>query len=170
MLMLLRSKKRNMLLDRRRQIWHGLTCGCWSPVPESRGRVIISASDFHQSLVRTQDVSDNVISFRLLIPKKTKKKQFDEVNVSWAPGTQAQKSANFRARLVHVFKNWKLLFKIFYGNTCGWKSVLKYVKCCLKTENCCLKTLTKHPLKLRMDTSIFPFFLFFFRIYIFFNT
>ena len=73
MLMLLRSKKRNMLLDRRRQIWHGLTCGCWSPVPESRGRVIISASDFHQSLVRTPDVSDNVISFRLLIPKKTKK-------------------------------------------------------------------------------------------------
>ena len=51
-----------------------------------------------------------------------------------------------RARLVHVFKNWKLLFENFYGNTCGWKSVLKYVKCCLKTENCCLKTLTKHPL------------------------
>ena len=52
----------------------------------------------------------------------------------------------FRARLVHVFKNWKLLFKNFCGNTCGWKNVLKYVKCCLKTENCCLKTLTKHPL------------------------
>ena len=48
--------------------------------------------------------------------------------------------------MVHVFKNWKLLFENFYGNTCGWKSVLKYVKCCLKTENCCLKTLTKHPL------------------------
>ena len=102
MLMLLRSKKRNMLLDRRRQIWHGLTCGCWSPVPESRGRVIISASDFHQSLVRTQDVSDNVISFRLLIPKKTKKKQFDEVNVSWAPGTQAQKSANLNSGWIHL--------------------------------------------------------------------
>ena len=52
----------------------------------------------------------------------------------------------FKARLVYVFKNWKLLFKNFCGNTCGWKSVLKYVKCCLKTENCCLKTLTKHPL------------------------
>ena len=51
-----------------------------------------------------------------------------------------------RARLVHVFKNWKLLFKNFCGNTCGWKSVLKNVKCCLKTENYCLKTLTKHPL------------------------
>ena len=54
----------------------------------------------------------------------------------------------FRARLVHVFKNWKLLFENFCGNTCGWKSVLKYVKYCLKTENCCLKTLTKHPLNL----------------------
>ena len=53
-----------------------------------------------------------------------------------------------RARLVCVFKNWKLLFKNIYGNTCGWKSVLKCVKCCLKTENGCLKTQTKHPLKL----------------------
>ena len=53
-----------------------------------------------------------------------------------------------RARLVDVFKNWKLLFKNFCGNTCGWKSVCKYVKCCLKTENCCLETLTKHPLNL----------------------
>ena len=42
-----------------------------------------------------------------------------------------------RARLVCVFKNWKLLFKKICGNTCGWKSVLKCVKCCLKTENCC---------------------------------
>ena len=24
-----------------------------------------------------------------------------------------------RMRLVHVFKNWKLLFKIFYENKCG---------------------------------------------------
>ena len=46
----------------------------------------------------------------------------------------------YRARLVCVFKNWKLLFKNICGNTCGWKSALKCVKCCLKTENCCLKT------------------------------
>jgi len=26
----------------------------------------------------------------------------------------------------------------FFGNTCGWKSVWKYVWCCLNTENCCL--------------------------------
>ena len=45
-----------------------------------------------------------------------------------------------RARLVCVFKNWKLLFKNICENTCGWKSVLKYVKHCLKTKNCCLKT------------------------------
>ena len=45
----------------------------------------------------------------------------------------------FRARLVHVFKNWKLLFENIYGNTCRWKSVLKCMKC-LKTENSCLKT------------------------------
>ena len=49
-----------------------------------------------------------------------------------------------RVRLVHVFKNWKLLFENICGNTCGWKSVLKCVKCCLKTENGCLKTQTKH--------------------------
>ena len=41
-----------------------------------------------------------------------------------------------------------MLFKIFYGNTCGWKSVLKYVKYYLKTENYCLETLTKHPLSI----------------------
>ena len=52
------------------------------------------------------------------------------------------------ARLVHVFKNWKLLFENIFGNTCGWKSALKYVKCCLKTENCCLKSQTKHPLNI----------------------
>ena len=52
-----------------------------------------------------------------------------------------------RARLVCVFKNWKLLFKNICGNTCRWKSVLKCVKCCLKIKNCCLKTQTKHPLK-----------------------
>ena len=51
-----------------------------------------------------------------------------------------------RARLVYIFKNWKLLFKNFCKNTCRWKNILKYVKYCLKTENCCLKTLTKHPL------------------------
>ena len=50
----------------------------------------------------------------------------------------------FGARLVCVFKNWKLLFKNICGNTCGWKSALKYVKCCLKTENGGLKSLTKH--------------------------
>ena len=51
-----------------------------------------------------------------------------------------------RVCLVHVFKNWKLLFKNFCENTCGWNSVWKYVKCCLKTKNCCLETLAKHPL------------------------
>ena len=45
-----------------------------------------------------------------------------------------------------MFKNWKLLFKNFYGNTCRWKSMWKYVKYCLETENRCLETLTKHPL------------------------
>ena len=50
-----------------------------------------------------------------------------------------------RARLVHVFKNWKLLFENICRNPCGWKSALKCVKCCLKTENGCLKTQTKHP-------------------------
>ena len=40
-----------------------------------------------------------------------------------------------------------MLFENICGNTCGWKSALKYVKCCLKTENGCLKTQTKHPLK-----------------------
>ena len=49
--------------------------------------------------------------------------------------------------MVHVFKNWKLLFKNFCRNTCGWNSMWKYVKCCLKTKNCCLETLTKHTLK-----------------------
>ena len=53
----------------------------------------------------------------------------------------------FRARLVHVFKNWKLLFENICGNTCGWKSALKCVKCCLKIENSCLKSQTKHPPK-----------------------
>ena len=55
---------------------------------------------------------------------------------------------NIRVRLVHMFKNWKLLFKNICGNTCGWKSTLKCVKCCLKTENYCLKLLTKHPLNI----------------------
>ena len=52
----------------------------------------------------------------------------------------------FRGRLLCVFKNWKLLFKNICENTCGWKSILKCVKCCLKTENGCLKTQTKHSL------------------------
>ena len=55
------------------------------------------------------------------------------------------KQQTLRARLVCVFKNWKLLFKNICENTYGWKSVLKYVKCCLKTENDCLKIQTKHP-------------------------
>ena len=50
---------------------------------------------------------------------------------------------NLRVRLVHVFKNWKLVFENIYENTCGWKSALKYVKCCLKTKNDCLKSQTK---------------------------
>ena len=54
-------------------------------------------------------------------------------------------STTFQAGLVHVFKNWKLLFENIYRNTCRWKSALKYVKCYLKTENDCLKTQTKHP-------------------------
>ena len=52
----------------------------------------------------------------------------------------------FRARLVHMFKNWKLLFENTCENTCGWKSIWKYVECCLKTKNGCLKIQTKHPL------------------------
>ena len=54
--------------------------------------------------------------------------------------------ATLRVRLVYVFKNWKMLFENIYENTCGWKSALKCVKCCLKTENGCLKSQTKHPL------------------------
>ena len=29
----------------------------------------------------------------------------------------------FRVHLVHMFKNWKLLFENIYENTCGWKNV-----------------------------------------------
>ena len=54
-------------------------------------------------------------------------------------------SDDSRTRLVHVFKNWKLLFENICENTCGWKSVWKYVWYCLKTENYCLKSQTKHP-------------------------
>ena len=54
-----------------------------------------------------------------------------------------------KARLVCMFKNWKLLFKKICGNTCGWKSVLKCVKYCLKTENDFLKTQIKHPLSIQ---------------------
>ena len=46
-----------------------------------------------------------------------------------------------------------MLFKNFCGNMCGWKSVLKYVKCCLKTENYCLETLTKHTLSICLSLS-----------------
>ena len=65
-----------------------------------------------------------------------------------------------RARLVYVFKNWKLLFENICGNTCGWKSALKCVKCCLKTENSCLKSQTKHPL---INSNMVFFFFFFWR-------
>ena len=64
-----------------------------------------------------------------------------------------------RGRLVYVFKNWKLLFENICGNTCGWKSALKYVKCCLKTENGCLKTLTKHPQTVRFSKYVVIFIL-----------
>ena len=56
--------------------------------------------------------------------------------------------------MVRVFKNWKLLFKKICENTCGWKNVLKCVKCYLKTENDGLKTQTKHPLSLQDFTKI----------------
>ena len=39
-----------------------------------------------------------------------------------------------------------MLFKNICRNTCEWKKVLKYMKCCLKTENDCLKTYTTHPI------------------------
>ena len=45
-----------------------------------------------------------------------------------------------------------MLFKNICGNTCGWKSALKCVKCCLKTENGGLKSLTKHPPSARLDS------------------
>ena len=57
-------------------------------------------------------------------------------------------------RLVHVFKNWKLLFKNIYGNTCGWKSIWKYMKCCLKIKNGCLEIQTKHPLNILESLGI----------------
>ena len=52
----------------------------------------------------------------------------------------------YLVHLVHVFKNWKLLFENICGNTCGWKNTWKYEKYCLKTKNSCLKTQTKHPI------------------------
>ena len=42
-----------------------------------------------------------------------------------------------------------MLFENIYGNSYGWKSAFKCVKCCLKTENGCLKTQTKHPLNVK---------------------
>ena len=59
-----------------------------------------------------------------------------------------KKLKKLRVCLVCVFKNWKLLFKNICENMCGWKSMLKYVKCCLKTENSYLKTQTKHLLRI----------------------
>ena len=38
-----------------------------------------------------------------------------------------------------------MLFKNICENTYGWKNILKYVKCCLKSKNGCLKIQTKHP-------------------------
>ena len=57
------------------------------------------------------------------------------------------------ACLVHVFKNWKLLFENICKNTCGWKSTLKCINCYLKTENNCLKIQTKHPLALNFENT-----------------
>ena len=54
--------------------------------------------------------------------KKKKKKTYFHI-LEW-----------YKARLVHVFKNWKLLFENICENMCGWKSALKCVKCCLKTQ------------------------------------
>ena len=71
-----------------------------------------------------------------------------------------RKALKFGACLVCVFKNWKLLFKNICGNTCGWKSVLKCVKCCLKTENGCLKSQTKHPLEYFNIIPLFALFCF----------
>ena len=68
------------------------------------------------------------------------------VGSKWVGRVTCVAFQKFRVRLVHVFKNWKLLFENICGNTCGWKSALKCVKCCLKTENSCLKSQTKHPL------------------------
>ena len=51
----------------------------------------------------------------------------------------------FKAHLIHVFKNWKLLFENICENMCEWKNVWKYVKYCLKTKNYCLKIQIKHP-------------------------
>ena len=42
-----------------------------------------------------------------------------------------------------------MLFENIYGNSYGWKSAFKCVKCCLKTENGWLKTQTKHPLNVK---------------------
>ena len=63
------------------------------------------------------------------------------------------KSIIIRVCLVHVFKNWKLLFENICGNTCGWKNGWECVKCCLKTKNCCLKIQTKHHLSLKKKKS-----------------
>ena len=43
----------------------------------------------------------------------------------------------------------------FYKNTCEWKSTLKCVKYCLKTENSYLKTQTEHPLVTKNNNSLY---------------
>ena len=75
-------------------------------------------------------------------PKKKKKKPSgDEI------GLAEKRFKSWWLFKTWLFKSWwKLLFKNIFKNTCGWKNMLKYVKCCLKTENDCLKTQTKYPL------------------------
>ena len=103
------------------------------------------------SLYQASYIVKNIFHLKLLT-KPTNKCDFcrDYGRDKWSYNIKvwyaSLKNGTLRARLVCVFKNWKLLFKKIYGNTCGWKSMLKCVKCCLKTENCCLKTQTKHPL------------------------
>ena len=55
-----------------------------------------------------------------------------------------------------MFKNWKLLFKNFCENTCGWKNMWKYVKYYLKIENCCLEIFIKHPLSISHQVKPIP--------------
>ena len=57
---------------------------------------------------------------------------------------------------------WVVLFIVFL-NICGWKSIWKCVKYCLKTENGCLKCPTKWALKVsnyltthKLGRNLFP--------------